>query len=212
MQEMGAPRSLREKQRREREELIIQIAEEVLMEKGYHDMSMDEIAARVGIAKGTLYLHFAKKEDLVLALLERELQAILQMFQHTIEIGGSAQARLEFILKSMYEGMLGKRGRLFAVLVGAVELKSALKEKHGNLMAQVLACITGLLDEGKERGEFDPTLPTEVMVSTFFCITPSRIYKQLLLEGTVSVEELVHNLAKIYFRGIGLPMTRNISS
>ncbi|TMC17177.1 MAG: helix-turn-helix transcriptional regulator, partial [Chloroflexi bacterium] len=50
--------SLKEKQRREREELIIQAAEEVLQEKGYYETSMDEIAARVGIAKGTIYTHF----------------------------------------------------------------------------------------------------------------------------------------------------------
>ena len=56
MQPVTAPRSLKEKQRQEREALILQAAEEVLMEKGYHETSIDEIAARVGIAKGTVYL------------------------------------------------------------------------------------------------------------------------------------------------------------
>ncbi len=68
MQPVTAPRSLKEKQRQEREALILQAAEEVLMEKGYHETSIDEIAARVGIAKGTVYLHFPSKEDLVIGL------------------------------------------------------------------------------------------------------------------------------------------------
>src|SRR5947199_253172 len=59
--------SLKEKHRREREELIIRAAEEVLQEKGYYEASMDEIAARVGIAKGTIYTHFPGKEELVFA-------------------------------------------------------------------------------------------------------------------------------------------------
>ena len=50
MQPVTAPRSLKEKQRQEREELILQAAEEVLAEKGYYETSIDEIAARVGIA------------------------------------------------------------------------------------------------------------------------------------------------------------------
>ena len=50
MQPVTAPRSLKEKQRQEREALILQAAEEVLMEKGYYETSIDEIAARVGIA------------------------------------------------------------------------------------------------------------------------------------------------------------------
>lgn len=57
-----ATRSLKEKQRKERELLILEAAEEVMIEKGYHETSMEEIAARVGIAKGTVYLHFPSKE------------------------------------------------------------------------------------------------------------------------------------------------------
>src|SRR5947208_14875021 len=78
MQPVTAPRSLKEKQRQEREALILQTAEEVLMEKGYYETSIDEIAARVGIAKGTVYLHFPSKEDLVIAIFERDMKKLLQ--------------------------------------------------------------------------------------------------------------------------------------
>src|SRR5579863_2249574 len=69
--------SLKEKQRREREELILQAAEEVFQEKGYYEASMDEIAARVGIAKGTIYTHFPGKEELVIELFNRSMQRLL---------------------------------------------------------------------------------------------------------------------------------------
>ncbi|HEX6109636.1 MAG TPA: helix-turn-helix domain-containing protein, partial [Ktedonobacteraceae bacterium] len=83
MQPVTAPRSLKEKQRGEREALILQVAEEVLMEKGYYETSIDEIAARVGIAKGTVYLHFPSKEDLVIAIFERDMQQLLQYIDST---------------------------------------------------------------------------------------------------------------------------------
>src|ERR1700738_5708389 len=98
-----ATQSLKEKQRQERENLILQAAEEVLLEKGYYETSMDEIAARVGIAKGTLYLHFARKEDLVFALLERELHTVLLMVEHANTMEGNAQEKLAFILNSLYQ-------------------------------------------------------------------------------------------------------------
>jgi AcrR family transcriptional regulator len=55
------PRSLKDRQREERERLILEAAEELLAEKGYHEMSIDDIAARVGVSKGTVYLHFPSK-------------------------------------------------------------------------------------------------------------------------------------------------------
>ncbi len=82
----GTPhRSLKERQRQERAALILQAAEEVLAEKGYHETSMDEIAARVGVAKGTVYLHFPSKEDLVFALFEQELVTWCQQLPKTID-------------------------------------------------------------------------------------------------------------------------------
>jgi TetR/AcrR family transcriptional regulator, fatty acid metabolism regulator protein len=60
-------RSLKDRQRKERERLILDAAEELLAEKGYHEMSIDEIAARVGVSKGAVYLHFSSKEELLLA-------------------------------------------------------------------------------------------------------------------------------------------------
>ena len=81
MQPLTAPRSLKEKQRQEREALILQAAEEVLTEKGYYETSIDEIAARVGIAKGTVYLHFPSKEDLVVAIFERDMHKLVELVE-----------------------------------------------------------------------------------------------------------------------------------
>lgn len=56
-------RHLKEKLRQERAQLILDVTEEMLVEKGYHDTSMDEVATRTGIAKGTLYQHFPSKAE-----------------------------------------------------------------------------------------------------------------------------------------------------
>ena len=71
--------SLKERQREERAALILRAASDLLIEKGYHDASMDEIAARVGISKGALYLHFTSKEALVVRLLEQEIAEYLAL-------------------------------------------------------------------------------------------------------------------------------------
>src|SRR5579884_3030566 len=84
MQPVTTHRSLKEKQRQEREELILKAAEEVFMEKGYYETSIDEIAASVGIAKGTVYLHFPSKEDLVIAIFQHDMEKLLQLIKATI--------------------------------------------------------------------------------------------------------------------------------
>src|SRR5438309_9607886 len=113
MQTTPAPRSLKEKQRQEREALILKAAEEILSEKGYHETSMDEIAARVGVAKGTVYLHFPSKEDLVVAIFARDMQQFLQAVEVAIEGAAAseltARAKLEAVLHFLYSGLFSKR-------------------------------------------------------------------------------------------------------
>jgi AcrR family transcriptional regulator len=202
--------SLKEKQRQERENLILQAAEEVLLEKGYHETSMDEIAARVGIAKGTLYLHFARKEDLIFALLERELHTVLLMVEHANSVEGNAQEKLAFIFNSLYQELFGKRAQLMYVLYNSTELKSVLhkyvlKEKQGDTLNRIAASITALLEEGKAAGMFDPTLPTAVMLNIFFSVLSPRAYKNLVLDKKMPPDELVRYVERIYFRGIAAP-------
>src|SRR5437588_12312304 len=101
-------RSLRERLREVRAELILDVAEEMLAEKGYHDASMDEIAARAGIAKGTLYQHFPGKEDLVFALFERSLGLFEQAVEQAATAADlTARAKLERILRYVYQDLRG---------------------------------------------------------------------------------------------------------
>ncbi len=204
MQDVEAPRrSLKERQRQEREELILQALEEVLLEKGYQDISMDEIAARVGIAKGTLYLHFAGKEDLVIALFERDMQAFLMIVEENIASNATTHAKLETILRSMYKGLLGKRVQLLASLSESVDIRKRLTEKKDKLRDRwrhLTDSITTLLEEGKAAGEFDRTIPTEVMLSTFFTLSSPQASKHIT--DQIPSEELVTYLIRFYFKGI----------
>ncbi len=59
-------RKEREKQRRKED--IINSAEGVFFSKGFESATMDDIAEKVELSKGTLYLYFKSKEDLHLAV------------------------------------------------------------------------------------------------------------------------------------------------
>ena len=62
----------------ERKDQIMNAAEDVFTQKGFSDARMDDIAEETGLSKGTLYLYFKSKEDLVIAILDRIFLARLQ--------------------------------------------------------------------------------------------------------------------------------------
>jgi AcrR family transcriptional regulator len=207
MQEPGIVRSSwKERQRQERETLILQTAEEILLEKGLHNASMDEIAARVGISKGTLYLHFAKKEDLVLALLERELHACFEVLQEITTFDDSdVSAQLETIIQRIYQELLGKHFQLFYALYDGLDLQHLLAKKREQAMETFVEIgnrIQALLEVGKANGVFEATLPTEVMLTTFFNMISPRAYKRLVVDGGMAADVMARYIASIYLKGI----------
>jgi AcrR family transcriptional regulator len=201
---ISSARSLKERQRQEREDLILQAAGEVLLEKGYHDASMDEIAARVGIAKGTLYLHFAKKDDLVFAFLGSVLQEVIHTIEETSTLQTSAQERLWTIALAMYREPYGRRRACYLYLLfGSDDLKARGRKQLDGMFSCIRNTMAALLDEGKARGEFDASLPTSMMVNTFFNVFSPRAYDQSMGDAQLSSQEVLLTAARIYFRGIG---------
>lgn len=64
-------RAVKDSQKQERSEAILAAANDIFAATPYKDIALEAVAAKVGVARGTLYLYFKTKEDLFLTLLER---------------------------------------------------------------------------------------------------------------------------------------------
>jgi TetR/AcrR family fatty acid metabolism transcriptional regulator len=209
MQAAHDHRTLKEKQRQEREQLILKTAEEVFIANGYFDTSIDEIASRVGIGKGTVYLHFTSKEDLVVAILTRDMQTFLQAVDDAVSAPPSlaASEKLKAMLHFMYSGFYSKRARLLSSIYHSPDLQRFFmqkKESMRELWEQLATRIRAVLEEGKVAGEFDSNIPTSVMLNAFFCLQSPRTYEALVVGEQMSPDELVKHLGEIYFKGIAV--------
>jgi len=66
----------------ERKDQIMNAAEEVFSKKGFSDARMDDIAGETGLSKGTLYLYYKSKDDLIIAILDRIFQREFKAFEN----------------------------------------------------------------------------------------------------------------------------------
>ena len=64
---------------------ILDAAEAIFAEQGFEKTQLEEVAARAGYTRGAIYVHYASKEDLFLALMEQRVHAKFTAARHTIE-------------------------------------------------------------------------------------------------------------------------------
>jgi len=203
----AATRPLKERQREERAALVLNAAQMIFAEKGYHAASIDEIAARVGISKGAVYLHFASKEALLEALIAGHITWFIGMVDAVVAEAETVRARLERILTWVYDRMSGESSPLVLEL-SAIGLADSVLDKRPTLRAQVARAterIGALLDEGKDTGELDTAIPTPVLVSLFVGLLSPPGFDQLLASGQYPSADLVAHVSHIFFAGLTAP-------
>ncbi len=203
--------SLRERQRQEREQLIVSAAEELFLEQGYHDTSIDDIAARVGIAKGTVYLHFASKEELMVALHERGMRSFIGMLDTTLASDATPRHKLEVVIEHMFGSLSSRHYQLFTSVFRNpefAEFAARLREKKSlldDLWKEPTRRLIELLDAGKAAGEFDDSIPTPVMLALFWSLVAPHGFQRLIEREQMAPAAIARHVTNFFFKGIAAP-------
>ena len=87
----------KQREREEREELIIGHAAALLLREGFQGLNLDVLAQAIEYAKGTIYQHFRTKEDLVLAVATRALRERAQLFERAAAFTGRSRERMRAV-------------------------------------------------------------------------------------------------------------------
>ncbi len=79
---------------------ILSAARTVFSRKGFHDATIDDIAASAGLAKGTVYLYFKSKQEIYLAALRDGIEALLRKMRADAEGPGTARDKLRRLIET----------------------------------------------------------------------------------------------------------------
>ncbi|MGB5266446.1 MAG: TetR/AcrR family transcriptional regulator [Polyangiales bacterium] len=93
----------RERERTARREAILDAAQELIAEQGYHGMRMDGVAEAVELSKGTLYLYFENRDALCAAVAIRLLDALLPVIEGAIENTPTGLDAVQQLLRKYHE-------------------------------------------------------------------------------------------------------------
>jgi len=81
--------------RAEREQQVLEVARTMFAERGYANVTMDDVAAAVGVTKPLLYTYFGNKERLYAACMEPAGEALLEAIVDAVRVASSPVEALE---------------------------------------------------------------------------------------------------------------------
>ena len=179
---------------------IFQIAIKLFSEKGYDKTSIEEITAVAGVAKGSLYYHFSKKEDIFDLLLEEGMK----LLRNSIEIKTKncktdldkikAVILVQIKVSVLYEDLLNV---VFSEMWG----KESKNIKCQNAVCEYIDVIKGIIREGIESGEFYDG-DVDALAAGVFGVSYSSLIYRIKLQDEIDVEKVYNGFIDTIVRGI----------
>jgi TetR/AcrR family transcriptional regulator, fatty acid metabolism regulator protein len=181
-----------------RKKKIIQVATQLFSEKSYHDVTIDEVAAKAGIAKGTIYLYFESKEKLYLEILEYGFESIESLIENEVAKTDPASEKLKKVLRLIF-GFY--RQNLDVLRILSRDETHLIREHYQfteHWRERRIKLYEKILEKGVKEGSFRP-INTKLLALIIFGLVRSVMF---FYKTDKSAEEMAEEVLSVVESGI----------
>jgi AcrR family transcriptional regulator len=184
-----------------REDAIVEAVNRLLAEKGFDLMTVDQVAAEVGIAKASLYKHFPSKEDLAAAAMVRVL-ARAKVLLASLPADAAPIDQLKDVVRWMMRLQLA--GEMPSLPSQNSSLRANLMANRAYLdgLLEVSDQIGGWIEAAQANGSLNPALPPLLVLYTVYSRACDPVLEFLKSSALHSDDEIVEFVVATCFDGL----------
>lgn len=198
---------VRKEIKEEKRRRIVAAAAEVFAQNGYHGTRMVAVANQAGIGKGTIYEYYASKDDLFFGV----FQWFMEQSGSAVKVGISALGQSAAQrLRIMNDTLVGTWVEMIEAFSLAMEFWSAAStaQKKERFKAafrdgyrDFRKIIAAILEDGIQRGEFDPRTDTYAVAAALIG-TWDAIILQAWFDDTFDALTVAHSFMEVVLKGL----------
>ena len=194
--------SFRQQILRVREDAIVASVNRLLAEKGFEAMTVDEVAADVGIAKASLYKHFTSKEELAAAAMVRMLDRALAFLDQEAAREATPIEHLKAVARWTMQVQLA--GEMPSLPSQSSSLRATLMQ-HRDYLDRVMTVSERLgawITAAQQVGQIATALPPEAVLFTLYARACDPVLAFLKAGGQFSDEQIADVVLATCFEGL----------
>ncbi len=187
-------------------ETLLKTAQKLFARFGFNKTTVDEIASAAHIAKSTLYHHFASKEDIFRAVIEREGQTLAKRIRDAVEEAGTPQEKLRAYVITRMSHLRELANFYSALRDEYLEHYPFIENVRQKDFEDEMAMFREILSEGLRKKALN-LKDGDVEVTALAVITALKglEYPWTAKTGIADINEHAEVLLRMLFRGILAP-------
>ncbi len=192
---------------RDKEDRILGAALRVFARQGYHGSTMAVVAREAGVATGTIYLYFERKQDLLVTLFQRHLTEYMERCRPALAAAEPGVPRLR-LLAELHLAFFAKNRALATVFqIHLREPDPLLAEGIHPSVAAYFDLIGDVIAAGVEAGTFASDLDVRLARQLFFGALDEVVTGWLRSKRTFALMSTLDPVAGMLARGFGATPT-----
>jgi AcrR family transcriptional regulator len=202
--EMG--RLTREQSKANTRQRLLDAARTVFARNGFHGATVEQVASEAGFSTGALYSNFGGKEDLFLALMDREIDAHAQEIsgavadRHSVAERATGGARQWMTMIDREPELLLLFMEFWAYGVRDPQMRPRVAERFG----QMRQLLTRLIADGMREFDLELELPAEQLALTIDALADG-IARQRLTDPDAVPDDLMGRVLSLLFAAVTRP-------
>lgn len=179
---------------------ILDAAAQIFSQKGFHATSMQDIAQAVRLQKGSLYHHINSKQEILVDVLNRALDMLIEHIEQEICEAKPPDEKLRQAMQTYLLAMLEHRDLASVLLLEHRSLEPAYQSRHIPRRDRFERLWRDLIQEGLDQQVFscaDPGMASRALLGVMnWTITWYRP------EGSLSPENIAGQFADLFLHGL----------
>jgi TetR/AcrR family transcriptional regulator, fatty acid metabolism regulator protein len=185
---------------------ILEAARTILAAKRYDDVPVSEIVEAAGVAKGTFYLYFPSKADLIAAVAEGMQQEVQKAIFSVMNDDQPIIEVIEAVIWAVYRTLQQHRD-----LIHVIEMDLLLggKDRHMTAHNQQVIGTTAMLERARNRGEIDPDLDPRITAELVSGVMMPLAQAMMFGQAEASPERYIAETIAFLRRALGVRKAPN---
>lgn len=179
---------------------ILDVAQDLIQRRGFNGMSYQDISEVIGIRKASIHTHFPKKDDLLLALLERYNECFLRIVAGILASSDTPEVKLRRYCK-LFEDTLssGEDKVCMCAMLGAevATLNHIFADQIRDFYQANEAYLVILLNAGRQDGSFQFAGDVHAMATLIFSLLEGGMLVARAQGGTTRFHQTIEQLMKV---------------
>ncbi|MDD9267912.1 TetR/AcrR family transcriptional regulator [Paenibacillus sp. GCM10023248] len=181
---------------------ILEGALKVFAEYGFHKSQVSRIAKEAGVADGTIYLYFKKKEDILTGLFQEKLGELVEKFNQGVTEEMTAKEALRKVCEIHFGELEANVNLAFLTQIELRQSDLELRQEIGQALKRYIILIENILERGKRDGSFRADIDVKLVRLLIFGGMDEVVTSWLISGQKYSLTAQVGPTVNFFMKGI----------